>query len=278
MSKMSKAPTANTDPQASGYRLGHAAESVLTILRMHDGGLTYDQVVVLETAHIRTHNRNISNERIVEMVTAAVGLLIRTDSVTQANGRLYISQKQLADDERDERAQVAELSRRIDESRAMVRVQGWPGESVAHKYGGPIALIVSVALVLSLCLWRAKAFGADVPDWAIRGIAAVETGAHWYNTGNVRGTWSANASGDVSPWHLSRAVLKDYGLTDKRTRIDTDTVYAESIVRMHLLNLYAKTKCWSEAVAAYRAGLGGRHKSHARDYAERAQNYGETYR
>jgi hypothetical protein len=121
------------------------------------------------------------------------------------------------------------------------------------------------------------AHGQDVPAWVIRGIAAVETGVHWSDTGDIRGTWSSNDTGDVGPWHISLAVLRDLKLSDHADRLQRDPVYAESITRLWLLRLYAATGDWFQVCAAWRAGLKGRHRAMARDYAERARNYGTTY-
>lgn len=117
----------------------------------------------------------------------------------------------------------------------------------------------------------------DVPSWVLRGIAAVETGVHWHDTGHLDGTWARSSTDDVSPWGISPAVLKDLRLSAHADRLHRDPVFAESIARRWLLHLHGVTGCWLQTCAAWRAGLRGRHRAWARDYAERARNYGTTY-
>lgn len=140
------------------------------------------------------------------------------------------------------------------------------------KFGPHIVLIMFVFFALVFCLLFSRAYGQDVPDWCIRGIAAVETGAHWNDTGDIE---LGKKGPDLGPWQMSRAVAREYGASEKR--LASDVIYAESLTRKHLARLYGVTGCWLEAVAAYRAGLRGRNKPHALDYAQRAKNYGETY-
>lgn len=122
------------------------------------------------------------------------------------------------------------------------------------------------------------ASGQDtVPDWVVRGIAAVETGVHWRDTGDLDGAWARSSTNDVSPWGISPAVLADLRLSAHADRLHRDPVYAESITRRWLLHLHSITGSWLQTCAAWRAGLRGRHRAWARDYAERARNYGTTY-
>jgi hypothetical protein len=139
---------------------------------------------------------------------------------------------------------------------------------------GPAVLIVFVLLTLSTI----RLVALEVPDWAIRGIAACETGTHWTDIGQLdRKTWPASSTGAVSPWHISLAVLDDLGVLGKAARIHRDPVLAESYVRQHLLHLYSVTGDWREAVAAWRAGLQDRHRPVAVEYSQRAFNYGTSY-
>lgn len=138
--------------------------------------------------------------------------------------------------------------------------------------------ISSVAAVLLLALVTcAPAKGAEVPAWVLRGIASQENGVHWNDTGDIDGKWSRGSTGAVGPWHISLGVLADLGLSAHADRLHADPVYAESITRLWLLRLYAATGDWREVCAAWRAGLRNRHRAWARDYAERAFNYGTTY-
>lgn len=132
-------------------------------------------------------------------------------------------------------------------------------------------------LLLVLIAFGGTAKGQEVPDWVVRGIAAVETGVHWHDTGHLDGTWARSSTDDVSPWGISPDVLKDLKLSAHADRLHRDPVFAESIARKWLLHLHGVTGCWLQACAAWRAGLRGRHRAWARDYAERARNYGTTY-
>lgn len=140
------------------------------------------------------------------------------------------------------------------------------------------AFIASAVLGLLLMLGVASQLKAEeVPDWVMRGIAAVETGVHWHSTGSITGTWTSNTSGDVGPWHISKAALKDLKRSHLAERINTEAVLAESIARLWLVRLYRTTGCWHQTVAAWRGGLDGRHRDYAVEYAQRAYNYGTAY-
>lgn len=120
-------------------------------------------------------------------------------------------------------------------------------------------------------------YASEVPDWVVRGIAAVETEVHWHDTGKITGTWTSNTTGDVGPWHISPAVLKDLKRSHLAERIHREPVLAESIARLWMLHLYKVTGDWHQVCAAWRLGLGRRHEPKARRYAERAFNYGTAY-
>lgn len=140
------------------------------------------------------------------------------------------------------------------------------------------AFIASAVIGLLLMLGIASQLKAqEVPDWVLRGIAAVETGVHWHDTDRIDGTWGMSSTGDVGPWHISPAALKDLKRSHLAERIHRDAVLAESIARLWLSHLYRSTGCWHQSVAAWRLGLGRRHEGTAREYAERAFNYGTAY-
>jgi hypothetical protein len=132
---------------------------------------------------------------------------------------------------------------------------------------GLVLLIVTLFFTLGLC-------AQDVPAWVVRGIAAVETGTEWRAIGDVRGTWSRGSIGEVGPWQLSPAVLRDLKAYERRFRIHADPVLAESLTRAWLLRLYGVTGSWSQAVAAYHAGLGKRSHGFAVEYAARVRAVG----
>lgn len=132
---------------------------------------------------------------------------------------------------------------------------------------GLVLLIVTLFFTLGLC-------AQDVPTWVVRGIAAVETGTEWRAIGDVRGSWSRGSIGEVGPWQLSPAVLRDLKAYDRRHRIHADPILAESLTRAWLLRLFAATGSWPQAVAAYHAGLGKRSHAFAIEYAERVRAVG----
>lgn len=132
-----------------------------------------------------------------------------------------------------------------------------------HKcWGGLVLIVVTTFLTIGLC-------AQEVPDRIVAAIAEVETGTKWHSVGDVRGTWARGDIGEVSPWQISPAVLRDLKAYDRRSRVHADPILAESLVRLWLSRLYVATGSWSQAVAAYHAGLGGRHRGYARDYADR---------
>lgn len=139
-------------------------------------------------------------------------------------------------------------------------------------WGGHLALLAAIALAFLFC--KGCLAGAEVPAWVVRGIAAVETGTDWRDIGDVRGTWSRGSIGEVGPWQLSPAVLRDLRAYDRRFRIHADPVLAESLTRAWLLRLYGATGTWDDAVAAYHAGLGRRSEPFATTYAERVRAVG----
>ena len=100
---------------------------------------------------------------------------------------------------------------------------------------------------------------------------------HWNDTGDIDGTWTRGTTGAVGPWHISLAVLSDLKLSAHADRIHRDPVYAESVTRLWLLHLHSVTGDWLQVCAAWRAGLQDRHRAWARDYAQRAFDYGTTY-
>jgi hypothetical protein len=123
---------------------------------------------------------------------------------------------------------------------------------------GPLTLIFFVALTTLLCVTCARA--VDVPD---RIIAAI---------GDVRGKWTRGSIGEIVPWQISPAVLRDLGATHKANRAHRDPVLAESLTRAWLAHLYRATGDWRQAVAAYHAGLAGRDRPHGREYSARVFN------
>lgn len=134
-----------------------------------------------------------------------------------------------------------------------------------------LAFLLAIGLAFLVCRFG---LASDVPAWVLRGIAAVETGTDWRDMGDVRGKWSRGAIGEVGPWQLSPDVLRDLKAYDRRFRIHSCPVLAESLTRAWLLHLYARTGSWQEACAAFHAGLGRRSEGFAVAYAERVHAVG----
>ncbi len=139
--------------------------------------------------------------------------------------------------------------------------------SFCGRVAGGAWFLVALLLTVGGCLKMAHS--VEVPNQIIAAIAEIETGTTWRGTGDVRGVWSRGNIGEVSPWQLSPAVLRDLRAYDRRSRVHSDTVFAESLVRQWLSRLHDATGSWSQAVAAYHAGIAGRHRRYARDYAAR---------
>ncbi len=174
---------------------------------------------------------------------------------------------------RDCSEETEAMARFLDAQREYLRVMAerptfWSRfRAFLSRIWGGLVLIVCVLLTTLGCV--AMAQGVEVPDRVIAAIAQVETGTEWRGIGDVRGSWNRGDIGEVSPWQISPAVLRDLNAYDRRFRVHADPVLAESLVRLWLGRLYERTGCWSQACAAYHAGLAGRHRGYARDYAAR---------
>ena len=108
-----------------------------------------------------------------------------------------------------------------------------------------------------------------VPEWAIAGIAAVETGSTYRDGMLVHYRDRRDgADGEVGPWQLTPAALSDLGVLHLRPRIRTEPVLAESMMRAGLLRCYQRTGDWHTAVAIYHTGPRG-DRRRGRSYADR---------
>lgn len=242
-----------------------------TMIRLHICGI---QEKVLRSRLRSSDHGPHSDEEITEALT---NLILLREVTVGMDGRLHLA-------EQPEEIplgflQAADNCRRVRELRRtrcgcfLLWLEGkFP--SIAP---GLCLLIITVSLTVGLS-------AQDVPAWVVRGIAAVETGTEWTDIGNVRGTWERGAIGEVGPWQLSPAVLRDLKAYDRRERVHTCPVLAESLTRAWLLHLYARTGSWWEACAAYNAGLGNRWSASATDYANRvtaagiaAEGYGPSH-
>ena len=150
------------------------------------------------------------------------------------------------------------------------RAIDWLRLNFSRYVGGLVLLIVVTFFALGLS-------AQEVPAWVIRGIAAQETAVHWHDIGQIDGKWTKGTTGAVGPWHISLDVLADLKMQSKANRIHHDPVFAESVTRLWLQHLFSVTGCWNQTCAAWRAGLGARHKPFAKAYAARVFNYGTAY-
>ncbi len=143
------------------------------------------------------------------------------------------------------------------------------------------SLLIGTLLALAMAITDAK--GAEgtanelTMDQITGAVAAIETGARWIDTGDVRGQWRIGSSGEVSYWQLTDAALSDLGLSAiQKRKVGRSVVYAESVFRLWYTNLLHKTGSHREALAAFHRGLGGRHREDARTYAARVLNLAGT--
>ncbi len=145
----------------------------------------------------------------------------------------------------------------------------WCRDRLDRILPGLVLLVATSFLAIGLC-------AVECPDWAIRGICAVESGCDWRSTGDVRGKWIRGDAGEVSCFQLTPAVLRDLHAYSRRFRVHADPVLAESLTRAWLLHLYGVTGSWMEATAAYHSGLGNRRQRYAISYAERVSAAGQA--
>jgi hypothetical protein len=134
-------------------------------------------------------------------------------------------------------------------------------------------LAIVVLFVLSIVV-AGKTAAADIPDWCIRGIAAVETNTTWRDIGDL--TYRdrrQGADGEVGPWQISPDALRDLGVSHLMTRIHREPVLAESMTRAWLLRCYRTTGDWFDAVAIYHTGPSG-DRRRGLNYAERVRAAG----
>lgn len=146
--------------------------------------------------------------------------------------------------------------------------------AVWSRFPGHLSLLAAIALTFLVCRFG---LAVEVPDRIVAAVAMIETGAHWKDTGNIKGAWAYGNAGEISHWQITSAVLDDLGLSSSaRRKVATNPVYAESVFRLWYSRLLARTGSHEEALAAYHRGLGGRHRRDAREYARRVLNLSET--
>lgn len=111
-------------------------------------------------------------------------------------------------------------------------------------------------LLIALCILVASVCAEDVPDWVIRGIAAVETSSHYRNGFLVYVDRRDGLAGEVGPFQMTRAAydtIKQPG--DSFSRMRHDAKYAERMARRYLVWLRQGGKrSWEEVVGRYNGG------------------------
>lgn len=136
-----------------------------------------------------------------------------------------------------------------------------------------LAFLCAILLAFLFCRFG---LAADIPDWCIRGIAAVETNTTWRDIGDL--TYRdrrQGEDGEVGPWQLAPAALADMDVSHLRSRIHREPILAESMTRAWLLRCYRRTGDWFEAVAIYHTGpRGDVRRGH--NYAARVRAAGIT--
>lgn len=154
----------------------------------------------------------------------------------------------------------------------------WPAVIGQWLHGARYHLraLAMFALTTLLCLMVARCSASEVPAWVLRGIAAVETRTTWRDIGDLHyRDKRIGADGEVGPWQLSPAALKDLGVEHLRARIHREPILAESMTRAWLLRCHRRTGDWFEAVAIYHTGPdGNRRRGHT--YAARVRAVGIT--
>ncbi|MGL6350737.1 MAG: hypothetical protein ACRC2U_13045, partial [Aeromonas sp.] len=103
--------------------------------------------------------------------------------------------------------------------------RGFAPKKLPSKYAPMIIFILCIFLTLLFCL---KISGQEPPAWIIRGIAAVETGAHWSAPGRIN---LGKIGPALGPWQMTKMVAVEHGLS--AYKIKTDIKYAESATKIH---------------------------------------------
>ncbi len=134
----------------------------------------------------------------------------------------------------------------------------------------PCAFII---VILSFCAGLCAADPADVPRHILAGIAFVESSSHYRADGSLRYVnQSRGTSGERGPFQILPATARQFGFSPSLCEVDPP--YAEKCARHILAHYYGICGSWSECAAAWRKGLGGRHRKTATDYAARVISVG----
>lgn len=239
-------------------RLDACTDQVRTLVRLHLAGIPS---FTLRARLMSDDHGAFSHE---EINAALNGLLRAGWARSDAHGRLH---QVIADAPVPEKyGRTADAYRRAMHPTRWDRMCNFAEQCFGRRLWKLQLLAALLCLTVGGCMRLAA---QDVPDRIVAAIAAVETGTTWRGVGDVRGTWARGGIGEVGPWQMAPSVLRDLKAYDRRSRIHADPILAESLVRLWLSHLYGSTGDWSQAIAAYHAGLGGRHRGYARDYADR---------
>lgn len=138
--------------------------------------------------------------------------------------------------------------------------------------------VIRLALTITLTLSLGMLHASEITfDHIIKAVAQVETGVTWVRTGVIVGRWRTGGAGEVSPWQLSPALLRDLGELGHRGRIARDPALSEQIFKRVYWRLYSRLGSHEAALGAYHRGLGSRTSPDAVDYAQRVLNLVHSY-
>jgi hypothetical protein len=131
-------------------------------------------------------------------------------------------------------------------------------------------------MVPAVLLTLAMTGPTDVPDAIIAAVALRETGSTWHGVLVQAGPRLVGKDGEVSPWQLSPAVLRDLKVSVARVRHSPR--YAELVCRRWLAHLFLVCGSWPRALAAYHRGTHGTNRADAMQYAQDCLNLANVYR
>lgn len=102
---------------------------------------------------------------------------------------------------------------------------------------------------------------SEVPEWAMVGIAMVETSSHWKDGKLIYIDQEDGDDGERGPFQCTPGLfdqLKEPG--ERFGKLKTDMDFATKFAERCLLYFYQHTGSWSRAVACYNVGLHGSHR------------------
>lgn len=112
---------------------------------------------------------------------------------------------------------------------------------------------LTILILSSCCL-----FSEEVPDWVIKGMAAVESSSYWTNEGWVYVDKRVGKAGELGMFQMTRAAFNEVKRPGERFEdLKWDTKLAERTAKRYILKLRANGKrSWRKALAIYNGGAG----------------------